>query len=1149
MRRTNTTTQHHPPRTPSRLSIATTAKSTTTATAKTPATRTATKTPAAFRPLHTNASPRVPLPPPARPRRPASTIGIDAKRASSTVSAVSSASSAASSSVASTATASPHTRASSRLANCPSNRPPATSATPRLALRARDRNAALSQGPATPRFLKPPLPSPAPRSTLSTLSALSSFSSASTPSSSPSVAMGYDKDTPRKPTLASRPFTRAPLTPKIAASSTSSSTRTPTLSSNSSNTPNAHSASSPYQTVTVSTPLARRVTGLSSASSNSSHFYSGNNDASSPSHLNNVTPRSGARQSRVDGGSTTPNGTPNGHGYGLGIGVGGAGHNASSAADPDSKFFYASDAKSSVSAAPSASASASHSTPSLAANASARPASTFFYANGKSLPPTNAHPPSSTSASTSALPAHVPPPMASPALSTPGVSASKFIHANGDALERKLSSSSSTRRAPATPATAQPTSTAAAPGATGASARPMSPVKMAAASPYPLQKSLSFPVVAPTSSASSSVDGSTNNTSNANINANANHRPSVPGNLSLNGTATTAGTAPLVASPGPVSPGSARLDVLSRPRSNFSASIGSIGSDNSAGGHSRNGSLTMADPPTVARLLHSSQPSSEAPSPASGQFPAYPFPSVLGPGGTSSPNVAASSGLAAILQAADDLAEDGADGSEADHHDGTTGDEEHGELGDSNTGKDSRRSSTNVSASGGSGAGGHTHRQVDELVLTARRERKVQDLEITNASLEAINRSLERQLRKQKNELRQFRRLSRSGRLSLAPSTGPMGMGAGGGSRVTSSSTVEGPMQDMDQLLEDDSFLDEFDEEYGSDMDASLNEDDENDDNEDDASSSSYSGGDTRRRRDERRLQLDMAQHRQLLVDSQKINQSIKRCMNWTEALIQEGQKALTFQVRVSEVQLGGRVLAADEVEERDNSSAHLDPSAHSERLLKESERLLEDGHDAHDGHDDHDDHGDVLNELDNEHFNDERSTSVAGTKADAATTADNTGAVVSDPVDTTQKTTTNTPAISSASAGSPSTADTEPTSRDEAFSPISHNVRTVRFDTDSGVDEAKNEPKPEAPIGIDSSLLDGGASAPAVPLSEASQADAVPSTPSKQPPAAAAVDNTAPVLTSPRPAAALIQGDAASLEVPSTPTPTPPAAVTAIAT
>ncbi|KJR84984.1 uncharacterized protein SPSK_08397 [Sporothrix schenckii 1099-18] len=1131
MRRTNTTTpQHHPPRTPSRLSISTAAKSTTTAT----------KTPAAFRPLHTNASPRVPLPPPARPRRPASTIGIDAKRASSTVSAVSSASSAASSSVASTATASPHIRASSRLATSPSNRPPATSATPRLALRTRDGNAALSQGPATPRFLKPPLPSPAPRSTLSTLSALSSFSSASTPSSSPSVAMGYDKDTPRKPTLASRPFTRAPLTPKIAASSTSSSTRTPTLSSNSSTTPNAHTASSPYQTVTVSTPLARRVTGLSSASSNSSHFYSGNNDASSPSHLNNVTPRSGARQSRVDGGSTTPNGTPGGHGYGLGIGVGGAGHNASSAADPDSKFFYASDAKSSISAAPSASASASHSTPSLATNASARPASTFFYANGKSLPPANAHPPSSTSASTAALPAHVPPPMASPALSTPGASAPKFIHANGDALERKLSSSSSTRRAPATPATAQPTSAAAAPGATGGSARPMSPVKMAAASPYPLQKSLSFPVVAPTSSASSSVNGSTSNTSNAN------HRPSVPGNLSLNGTATTAGTAPLVASPGPVSPGSARLDVLSRPRSNFSASIGSIGSDNSAGGHSRNGSLTMADPPTVARLLHSSQPSSEAPSPASAQFPAYPFPSVSSPGGTSSPNAAASSGLAAILQAADDLAEDGADGSEADHHDGTTGDEEHDELGDSNTGKDSRRSSTNVSASGGSGAGGHTNRQVDELVLTARRERKVQDLEITNASLEAINRSLERQLRKQKNELRQFRRLSRSGRLSLAPSTGPMGMGGGGGgSRVTSSSTVEGPMQDMDQLLADDSFLDEFDEEYGSDMDESLNEDEENDDNEDDASSSSYSDGNTRRRRDERRLQLDMAQHRQLLVDSQKINQSIKRCMNWTEALIQEGQKALTFQVRVSEVQLGGRVLAADEVEERDNSSAHPDPSAHSERLLKESERLLEDGHDVHDGHDDH---GDVLNELGNDHFN-ERSTSVAGTKADAATTADNTGAMVSDPVDTTQKTTTNTPAISSASAGSTSTDDTEPTSRDEAFSPISHNVRTVRFDTGSGVDEAKDEPKPEAPIGIDSSLLDGGASAPAVSLSEASQVDVVPSTPSKQPPAAAAVDNTAPVLTSPRPAAALIQGDAASLEAPSTPTPTPPAAVTAIAT
>jgi hypothetical protein len=64
-----------------------------------------------------------------------------------------------------------------------------------------------------------------------------------------------------------------------------------------------------------------------------------------------------------------------------------------------------------------------------------------------------------------------------------------------------------------------------------------------------------------------------------------------------------------------------------------------------------------------------------------------------------------------------------------------------------------------------------------------------------------------------------------------------------------------------------------------------------------------------RRRRDERRLQLDLSKHQQLLVDSQKMNQSLKRCLGWTEELIKEGRRALAFNVRVSEVEMGGRVL------------------------------------------------------------------------------------------------------------------------------------------------------------------------------------------------------------------------------------------------
>ncbi|KAK4098648.1 hypothetical protein N658DRAFT_212581 [Parathielavia hyrcaniae] len=213
----------------------------------------------------------------------------------------------------------------------------------------------------------------------------------------------------------------------------------------------------------------------------------------------------------------------------------------------------------------------------------------------------------------------------------------------------------------------------------------------------------------------------------------------------------------------------------------------------------------------------------------------------------------------------------------------------------------------------------------EDLVANARRERKVQDLEITNASLEAINRTLERQLRKQTAELRRYQRLSRSGRLSLGSAVA--------GSRVPSDSTVDGGglaragmglddlSEEESEIAAEDAELDELEEE--------LQEVEEDDDDDDDASGSEASrDGDPslgapdlqhrKRRRDERRLQLDLSKHQQLLVDSQKINQSLKRCLGWTEELIKEGKRALAYQVRVSDVELGGRVLAPEEVERRE---------------------------------------------------------------------------------------------------------------------------------------------------------------------------------------------------------------------------------------
>lgn len=289
-------------------------------------------------------------------------------------------------------------------------------------------------------------------------------------------------------------------------------------------------------------------------------------------------------------------------------------------------------------------------------------------------------------------------------------------------------------------------------------------------------------------------------------------------------------------------------------------------------GHTRSGSLTsnltIAEPPAVARILsaHSSLPSSENSSPSN--VSATPF--------STQSSSSATAGFASLLQAAEELS-----------------DEDEAKI-------ESLNSPTKSPP---------PEKQLTDLVASARRERKVQDLEITNASLEAINRTLERQLRKQTAEIRRFRRLSRSGRLSMNSA----------GSRAVSDSTVEGGAlaragMGLDDLSEEESEINAEDEEMG--------------DEEDDMSSSDTSGEDNpgvvalrdarHRHKDERRLQLDLSKHQQLLIDSQKINQSLKRCLGWTEELIKEGKRALEYQVRVSEVEIGGRVLAPEDIEARE---------------------------------------------------------------------------------------------------------------------------------------------------------------------------------------------------------------------------------------
>ncbi|VUC35791.1 unnamed protein product [Clonostachys rosea] len=192
---------------------------------------------------------------------------------------------------------------------------------------------------------------------------------------------------------------------------------------------------------------------------------------------------------------------------------------------------------------------------------------------------------------------------------------------------------------------------------------------------------------------------------------------------------------------------------------------------------------------------------------------------------------------------------------------------------------------------------------VSELVANARRERKVQDLEITNASLEAINRTLERQLRRQTAELRRMRRMSRSSKMMMSAAS----------SRVPSAALPEVPVE----FSEDHSEESQAEEEPESIHESEFSSDEES---AADGTLSPNAKMASRRKQEEIRLQLDLTKHQELLVDSQKINQSIKRCLDWTEGLIKEGQKALEYKVRVSDIKFGGHILAPpdDDEEERE---------------------------------------------------------------------------------------------------------------------------------------------------------------------------------------------------------------------------------------
>ncbi|KAL8703836.1 MAG: hypothetical protein Q9201_002986 [Fulgogasparrea decipioides] len=189
--------------------------------------------------------------------------------------------------------------------------------------------------------------------------------------------------------------------------------------------------------------------------------------------------------------------------------------------------------------------------------------------------------------------------------------------------------------------------------------------------------------------------------------------------------------------------------------------------------------------------------------------------------------------------------------------------------------------------------------RLNELAADARRERKVLDLEISNSSLLAINRTLETEMRKQKAELRYLRRLRSSSRFPSSTRSAS--------SRFSMHSTTDdlSPTSSGDEDgIEDDRFSNLS----GTSDDTSFPDSLSFSPTPRNSSIAAAKG------RQSRAFKLDLSAQKVLLLDSQKLNQALKRCLGRTDELIADGKRALNYKVDTGKVEnLGPRVLTPDE--------------------------------------------------------------------------------------------------------------------------------------------------------------------------------------------------------------------------------------------
>lgn len=160
-----------------------------------------------------------------------------------------------------------------------------------------------------------------------------------------------------------------------------------------------------------------------------------------------------------------------------------------------------------------------------------------------------------------------------------------------------------------------------------------------------------------------------------------------------------------------------------------------------------------------------------------------------------------------------------------------------------------------------------------EEAKNARSERRVLDLEISNSSLLAINTSLERQLRDQKSELKYLRRVSRTERSTRL-------------SEATTVSDCSDFSEEPRRRLDSSGNPRHCGSMDGESLDANV------------LGAPAWLKHHQERAELRRMMNHDPSRHTDLLIEAQKINQSIRRCLCVVDQLIEDGNRTLDYRVR-----------------------------------------------------------------------------------------------------------------------------------------------------------------------------------------------------------------------------------------------------------